>query len=117
MGRRMRRAVHLPEHPRWAARRTAAGQWVVIGPDGLDVFRHHDPVIRIEAAFLAAQAPAMKWALQELVRRLRAMEWALDVRDRHRVHLAECAVSETIPPVREVHLLETRRQGELDLAA
>jgi hypothetical protein len=87
----------------WRVVRGPAGEPRVVDEDGFDVLKHPDPVVRLFAHHLTAQAPALEAALRNLSARLFRMRLDRlgDYRDSARVSWAEIELTRCIPPMDE----------------
>lgn len=88
---------------------------MIVNEHGEDVRFLPDPVAQMEAAYLAAAAPILREALEELVRRLLYLELPYS-RDHARAEWAWSEIAASRPPAEERLRAEaTRAQLELDL--
>lgn len=99
----------------WTPRRNRVGRWTVVNEQGDELFHSTDPVRNLEDAYLAAQAPMLRDALQELARRLEYLETPY-TRDHERARWAWVEIAASRPPAEErLHAEAQRAQLELDL--
>ena len=96
----------------------ARGQWTVVEQGTLiDVFRDPDPARRILTVHLGAQAPALKSALDALIRKLHGCGWDEDgdYRRGRVLQFGQAVLFDTNPPIEAFLALQRRRQLELEL--
>lgn len=116
MTRRKRGPEPVAEHERWQARKDARGQWQVVNAFGEPLFSTADPLERIEAVFLAAQAPDLRHALRQMTERFTrfVVEHSMQHRvDQRYAMLAFAVLADTRPPFTEVEALRRRPTLEL----
>lgn len=84
----------------WRVHRGDAGQLVILTADGQPVFRQAERLARVRAVYLAASAPELYAALDDLAGRLErlGMAYRLDYRDRVRVQSARAVLMLSWPP-------------------
>lgn len=117
MGRRMKRRPMQQRAARWRAVRGPFGRWIVVNEFGEEPLRTSDPVEQLMAAHLAAAAPGLREALEELARRLLYLETPY-TRDARRVDSALGEVALSRPSASSLlGALAQRSQLELDLSA
>jgi hypothetical protein len=103
-------------HERWQARKDARGQWQVVDSSGEPLFSTADPLERIEAVVLAAQAPDLRHALRQMTERYTrfVVEHSMQHRvDQRYAMLAFAVLADTRPPFQEVAALRRRPTLEL----
>lgn len=102
----------------WLPIMDARGQWTVVEQGTLiDVFRDPDPARRILTVHLGAQAPALKSALDALIRKLHGCGWDEDgdYRRGRVLQFGQAVLFDTNPPIEAFLALQRRRQLELEL--
>lgn len=107
----------IPPCPRWRVTTNQIGQWIVTDSENMPVFTQPDRLRRLEALFLAAQAPPLLVAACELARVVENLSTGY-----HRytpiLEFTRITTSLTRPPTKIVALVAPlRQQGELDIEA
>lgn len=118
MGRRIKRRRGYPRPGGWTATRDGAGCLTLRGSQGDEPLRSPDPVARLDAFYLAAAAPDLRWELERVLRRLESLVDSYSGKehaDRRLIQAAWGAVMGSRPPLAEtVRALEAVRQLELE---
>ncbi|MCC6652741.1 MAG: hypothetical protein IT348_16435 [Candidatus Eisenbacteria bacterium] len=101
----------------WRAARDARGQWVVATCHGERVLQHPDPMVRMQAVHLAAQAPLLRHLLELVTKRLHVTlesHCSYYSRDARLVSEVWIAIADTRPRFEEV-LRMKKGDGQLEL--
>lgn len=115
MGRRAKRRPIKVRAEAWRPVRDEIGRWTVVNEQGDRLFRSSDPVRNMEDAYLVAQVPVLREALEELARRLMYLETPY-TRDHDRARWAWSEIAASRPPAEmRLRAMEQRDQLELDL--
>ena len=108
--------VLLRNTPGWAVICDARGRLDIVDAAGIRPLEHPDNVQRLFAVHLAASAPQLRNALQDVTHRLEYlhMTWPTDRRDEKRIQIAHGALiaSRPMPDEIERALERQRRQTE-----
>lgn len=108
----------LPYEP-WHAAQDRRGQWLVVGPDGLEPTRHPEALTRLYGVHLAAAAPRLAEALEVITLRFeRARPVGMPIDERRLVQLCWGALSLRLPAASAVGRAQQQgRQQEMDLGS
>jgi hypothetical protein len=101
----------------WTVRRDGAGRLVIVNASGQHVLRESDPIIRLQAFYLAAAAPALHDVLERMAARFaRFHEQLPDRRDAGLLMEAHAAIGDSLVPMEEVKRAgRNRPQLEIEL--
>jgi hypothetical protein len=116
---RPQRRPQIQDYGEWLPLMDSRGQWTVVEQGTLtDVFRDPDPARRILSVHLGAQAPALKSALEALVRKLHGCGWEEDGdwRRGRILQFGEAVLFDTNPPLEAFLALLRCSQLELELS-
>lgn len=108
----------IPPFIEWTVLTSPIGRWVIVDPEGNEVFKHPDRLERVHAFYLASQAPALKVAVDELSRTVEYLTAGGNHGFKPLLEFAYCTISLAKPPAAIVtHVEPVRHQQDLDLEA
>lgn len=115
MGRKPGRRPNGSPAERWRAVQGPYGRWIIVNEHGEQPLTSPNPLVQLEAAYLAAAAPGLKAALEEMTRRMLTLEPPYS-RDHQRIRVARGELGETVPPIEEIaRAWRSRTQLEFEL--
>ena len=107
----------LPVYQPWNVASTRSGYYLILDAHGVPIFEHPDRLSRLNAIYLAAQAPPLEVAVRELMRTVDYL--STDYHSfRPLMEFAALTLRMGKPPEHIISQVEPiRHQGELDLGS
>lgn len=107
----------IPSYATWSVATTPTGRWLIVDEQGRDIFHHPDRLTRLQAVYLAAQAPPLLVAVEELARTVEYLSSGYH-QFRPLLEFASLTITFAKPPTVIVAQVEPlRHQLDIDLEA